>query len=319
VQTIAVRQLDVSVGWWPVPIGGLRIAHVSDLHLRRWNPLLAQTQELLLGLEYDLLVVTGDFCDHPKNWRRSADLARRLFAPVRAPCGQFAILGNHDHAELGRLTDLNLTFLHNESTAVAYGSQSLAIAGVDQSFGRSGDIEAALSGVARNRPVVLLAHYPSTAYEAPPERVALVLAGHTHGGQIRLPLLGCVWTQDRIPRRMARGLHRAGQVPLHVSPGIGVSGPIPMRLRCAPEIAVLRLTLAPADKRRPAGDLREVRDDLEAGHYGRKAIQAELGRSTAPKAGACHPSTARRAEAAPTGAAGRRMTHRETADASVPR
>jgi len=75
--------------------------------------------------------------------------------------------------------------------------------------------------------------------------VQLVLSGHTHGGQIKLPWLGCVWPNDRIPRRLARGVHEVNGTKVHVSAGIGSSPPLPVRINCPPELSLL--TLVPAD------------------------------------------------------------------------
>jgi len=238
---VVVRHLNVSLANWPFAADGLRIAHVSDLHLRTWNRVLKHTQQLLLGLEYDLLAVTGDLSHHPGDWARAAELTRRLFSPLYASCGLFAVLGNHDSPRLAEAPELNLQFLRDEAVSVEYSQTTLAVAGVEQSMTGHGDVEAALAGIAPRTPAVLLAHYPSTVYDVPPGQVSLLLAGHTHGGQIRLPLLGCLWTNDRIPTRLARGLHIVDGTRLHASPGVGLSGPIPVRFRCRPEITMLRL------------------------------------------------------------------------------
>ncbi|MCH7813526.1 MAG: metallophosphoesterase, partial [Planctomycetes bacterium] len=247
---VVVRHLDVPIAGWPPHRDSLRIAHLSDLHLRTWDRRLEHTRELLLGLQYDLLAVTGDFCNHADEWPRAAELSRRLFASVHVPGGSFAVLGNHDDPRLADESGLNLQFLRDRQVLVNRGETVWAIAGIEQTQGRRVSLESALNGHDRDTPVVLLAHYPSAVYDVPAGTVELVLAGHTHGGQIRLPLLGCVWTNDRVPGRLARGLHRVGGTRLHVSPGIGVSGPIPWRWRCPPEITILRLGAPVADNRR---------------------------------------------------------------------
>ena len=260
---VVVRHLNVSLANWPFAADGLRIAHVSDLHLRTWNRVLKHTQQLLLGLEYDLLAVTGDLSHHPGDWARAADLARRLFGPLYAPCGLFAVLGNHDSPRLAEAPELNLRFLRDEAVGVQFGQTTLAVAGVEQSVTGHGDVEAALASFAPQMPAILLAHYPSTVYDVPPGRVSLLLAGHTHGGQIRLPLLGCLWTNDRIPTRLAWGLHVVDGTRLHASPGVGLSGPIPVRFRCRPEITVLRLWSLEAKSPETIPGLEGVECELE--------------------------------------------------------
>ena len=242
---IIVKRVDVPIAGWPATANRLRNAHLSDLHLRTWDRLTKAAQQLLMGLEYDLLAVTGDFGDSPARWRRPAELAERFFAPICPPQGSFAVLGNHDSPSLAEQSGVNLTFLGNRSTTIRHDGVILTLAGVDQAADRKGDVAAALDGHGCQGPTILLAHYPSTVFGLPPGRVGLMLAGHTHGGQIRVPLLGCIWTHDRLPTRMARGLHTVGQTHLHVSAGIGASRPLPVRMLCPPEISILTLRAAP--------------------------------------------------------------------------
>ena len=238
---IVVKHQRVSVWGLPSGIDGLRIAHVSDLHFRAWGPLYAQTQQLLAGLTYDMLAVTGDFSDRPGRWRKTAEWCRRFFEPLRPPLGTYAVLGNHDDPRLGRVTDLPLTWLNDESTVPPGGPGRLRVAGICQNVPGAGRIAHALAEAGEDEAVILLTHYPSAIYAVPAGRVQLLLAGHTHGGQVRFPFLGALWTNDRLPRGMARGLHLVGKTWLHVNPGIGVSFPLRARIMCHREITVLEL------------------------------------------------------------------------------
>jgi hypothetical protein len=242
---VVVKNIDVPITNWPAQADGLSIAHISDLHLRRWDRSARALQELLLGLQYDLLAITGDFGHEPNRWEQTADLVRRLLAPVYPPCGTYAVLGNHDHPMLAEQVDLNLTFLRDANITLRRNEVPITIAGVEQTDYNRGTLEKTLAARFGKNPVILLAHYPSTVYEIEDsQEVGLQLSGHTHGGQIRLPFLGCLWTNDGIPTRYSRGLHRVNGVPLHVSPGIGVSGPIPLRFQCPPELSLLTLRSA---------------------------------------------------------------------------
>lgn len=262
-EPVTVKHLDVSMAGWPEGAGRLRLAHLSDLHFRSWDRVTAAAQRLLLALEYDLLAVTGDFGNDPRDWRQCAEFVRRFFAPLYSRYGSFAVLGNHDGQHLAEQADLNLAFLRNEWTTIRGDGLELTLAGVEQSEELPGDVTAALDGAPADAPVVLLAHYPSTVFELPAGRVGLMLAGHCHGGQIRLPLLGCVWAQDSIPTRMARGLHEVCGTRLHVSAGIGVSPPIRCRFLCPPEITVLTLTTIAAPCHRPLTTARSCVQNLE--------------------------------------------------------
>jgi predicted MPP superfamily phosphohydrolase len=246
---VHVRHHEVPIEALPAQADGFRIAHLSDLHLRSIDRTAREARRMLCELRPDVTVCTGDLGDHPDEYEVTASLCRQFFEPVAefSPC--FAVLGNHDSVHLAQQANLPVRFLLDEAVQVAEGR--MAIAGVSQTWDGPGDIERALHRVASDRPTILLAHYPSTVYRVRDGRVRLVLAGHTHGGQIRLPLLGCVYAQDAIPLRMARGLHVVNGRTLNVSAGLGVSWPMRLRFLCPPEISLL--TLRSAARARPAG------------------------------------------------------------------
>ncbi len=238
---VILRKLTVPLDHLPGDLAGLRFAHVSDFHFRRWNRVFQAAQDLLLSLDYDFLLATGDFCENPHEWMQTAGLIRRFFQPIAQRVPVYGILGNHDHPAMAAAPDMPVNFLINEAVSIEHAGAVFELGGVDQSrFGRE-DLDGALRSSCRHDLSILLAHYPSTVFRLPPGRVDLQFSGHTHGGQIRFPLVGCVWTADRISRKMARGLHRVGDTSLHTSPGIGVSLPIPVRILCPPEVTLLTL------------------------------------------------------------------------------
>ncbi len=227
-------------------LAGLRIAHVCDFHFRRWRRVYEAAQDMLLTLEYDLLVVTGDFGVNPLRWAKPAELTRRFFEPIAKRVPVYAVLGNHDNPAMATAPDMPLVFLRNRSVSIERAGAVFELAGVEQIDFEGEDFDAALGPSRPHKFSILLAHYPSTVFRLPAARVDLQLSGHTHGGQIRLPYLGCLWTNDRIARRMARGLHRVAGTVLHISAGIGVSRPLPVRINCPPELTIL--TLHPLQK-----------------------------------------------------------------------
>lgn len=257
--SVVIRSIDVPIRNLAPALSGLRLVHVTDLHFRRWNRVARDAQALLEGLDYDILVVTGDFGASKKRWRTAADITRRFFEPIAERGPAYAVLGNHDHPNLAS-ADTSLRFLNNESVLIKRGDAVLELMGVDQSSPDSEDLEAALCDVRPNSLRVLLAHYPSTVFRLPPRRVDIQLSGHTHGGQIRLPLAGCLWAHDTIPNRLARGLHAVEGILLHVSPGIGVSPPVPIRLNCPPEISVLTLRSADPKVAEPRPEMADAPD-----------------------------------------------------------
>jgi hypothetical protein len=225
----------------PAGVAGLRIAQVSDFHFRRWNRVFQAAQELLLSLEYDLLVATGDLAADPAHWAHAAKLIRRFFDPIAERVPAYAVLGNHDSAALATAPGMPLTFLINESVSIERAGLLVELAGVDQSLDGHENLSAALGATDPHDLRILLAHYPSTVFRLPAGRIDVQLSGHTHGGQIRFPWLGCVWANDRISPRMARGVHDVAGTILHTSAGIGVSMFLPIRVNCPPEVVLLSI------------------------------------------------------------------------------
>ncbi|UCC29772.1 MAG: metallophosphoesterase [Phycisphaerales bacterium] len=245
-QPVIARRHTVVVGNIPAELSGLRIAHISDFHFHRWNRVTQAAQDLLLTADYDLVAATGDFGTSPRRWARAADLMRRFFEPIAQRAPIYAVLGNHDNPAMATAPDIPLVFLRNESVSLRHSGGVFELAGLDQGLFGAEDMRTALGGTRRHDFTILLAHYPSTVFRLPPGRVALQLSGHTHGGQIRLPYLGCIWANDRIPLRMSRGLHTVAGTILHTSPGIGVCPPIPVRINCPAEVTLL--ALQPAER-----------------------------------------------------------------------
>jgi hypothetical protein len=238
---VVVRNLEAAPRNWPAALSGLRIAHASDFHFTRWNAVYRHAQQLLESLDYDLLLLTGDFGNFRRHWRHAVEMTRRFFDPLAGRRPAYAVLGNHDHPLFATAADLPFVLLRDESIKVPLRGTHLSLAGVEQTAPRGGELLRALSQIEDKTPTVLLAHYPSTAFRLKGRDVQLVLSGHTHGGQIRLPWLGCLWPNDHVPRAMARGLHRVHDALVHVSAGIGASLPIRVRIHCPPEISILTL------------------------------------------------------------------------------
>ncbi|MFQ5495158.1 MAG: metallophosphoesterase [Phycisphaerae bacterium] len=250
---IDIHRLDVPIIDLAPDLEGFRIVHVTDLHFRRWTPTAEALRALLLTLDYELIAVTGDLGTSRRQWPKTVEMTRAFFLPLARRTPVFGVLGNHDWSRLPSDADFPLTILENERVIIDHGAATLELVGIDQRRGGVENVGVALGDRRRGDCTVLMAHYPSTVYRLPTRRVDLQLSGHTHGGQIRLPWLGCVWANDRIARRMARGMHRVLDTTLHVSAGIGASPPFPARVNCPSEITVLTLGGIPSA-------LRSVRD-----------------------------------------------------------
>lgn len=245
-QLLITRRLTVPLDRSGEGIDSFRIAHISDFHLPMRNGLMEATSSALQDLDYDLLVATGDFGHRPRSWDAARTQLEAFFKPFQDGKPILGVLGNHDDPAWKSDPAFPIRILTNESVVARNAKSRIVVVGVDQSSPDAEDIAGALRGCKPSDVAILLAHYPSTALRLTPGSVDLMLSGHTHGGQIRLPYLGCLWTNDTIPRRMAQGLHRINATLVHTSPGIGTSGPIRLRIGCPPEITLLTLQCSTA-------------------------------------------------------------------------
>ncbi|MCA9676349.1 MAG: metallophosphoesterase [Kofleriaceae bacterium] len=229
---------------------GLRIAHLSDVHVGRFTPRahVRAAVEVANAARPDVVVMTGDYV----SWsRQEIPMAEEQLAGLRAR-RVLAVLGNHDYFTSGRFVTAALErngyeVLKNRHSVVDVDGAPLSVIGIDDPITRHDDTDAAFAGVGRAGTRVVLTHYPSDAGELAGRGADLVLSGHTHGGQINVPRI-TYRIMDRIGLRYRRGLYDVGERGrLYVTPGVGFVG---MRLRAghgtAAEVAILTLRAAPA-------------------------------------------------------------------------
>jgi predicted MPP superfamily phosphohydrolase len=190
----------------------------------------------------DLVVFTGDLTGEERRLERAAD----ALATLTAPDGVLAVRGNHDNWVSPRrvpeaLRARGIRPLVNEHVVLAREGATLVIAGADNpAYADRDDLAAALEGVGEEQIVILLCHAPEIILRPLAARAALILSGHTHGGQIVLPLVGPLYVASKLGRRWAAGLHRLEHGWLYINRGLGEIFP-PLRLLCPPEIAVITL------------------------------------------------------------------------------
>jgi hypothetical protein len=247
---LSVRSTPVVSSRWPAGQPPLRIAVLTDLHVGSFRNGLDHLEAVVSRTNDqgpDLVVLLGDFVIRGGaggSFVPPEPIAERL-AGLRARCGLAAVLGNQDWWFDGprvraALEHAGIRVLENEAIPLGEGRQRFWVAGVGDLWTRRVDIQAALSAVPAGAPVILLTHNPDVFPEVP-ERVALTLAGHTHGGQVALPLLGRPIVPSRYGQRYAYGLVVEDGRALFVSPGIGTSI-IPVRFRVPPEISLATLS-----------------------------------------------------------------------------
>ncbi|MBV8551527.1 MAG: metallophosphoesterase [Acidobacteriaceae bacterium] len=227
----------------PDEYDGFQILHLSDFHIDGTDGLTEVLAERLSELRPDLCVFTGDYrfedrgpCDavYPR--------MRSIVSSIRARHGIFGILGNHDAGEIAyQLEDMGVQMLVNEFAEINQGGESLWLAGVDDNFDYgTHDLEKALSSVPSDGFKILLAHAPELYDAAADKGIDLYLAGHTHAGQIRVPVLGALKHNARCPRAYIHGHWRHRGMQGYTSAGIGCSS-LPIRYNCRPEIVLVEL------------------------------------------------------------------------------
>ena len=234
---IGLTRETLAVSGLPPALGGLRIGLVTDLHRSETvsHEMVDRAVRLVMAEAPDLVILGGDYV----TWgdRRFVGPAADALAPLSAPHGVFAVLGNHDNDRdmPPALTSKGFVVLRDARTRLTVRGETLDLAGIRYRTSRLSEIAYVLRGASPN--VILLAHTPKRLVEAAALAVPLVLSGHTHGGQIVLPLVGAVAARE-FP--VIAGTGRRDSTAIFVSRGVGTVY-IPVRLNCPPEVAILTL------------------------------------------------------------------------------
>jgi predicted MPP superfamily phosphohydrolase len=243
VYDIEVTRHEVTVEDLPASFDGYRIAFLTDTHvasfMRRgfFREVVAQT----MRFQPDLILLGGDFV----TWERHIPLmAELLLTDLSAPDGVYAVLGNHDYwanadGVIAAMTSRGVRFVVNRSVTIQRGDDRIALAGIDELYRGTPDINAAFALVDPRIPCLGLSHHPDIIELLGDRRVDLLVCGHTHGGQIRVPFFGALVVPSKHEGRYASGFHRKGGVLLYVSRGIGAIPPL--RILCKPEVATFVL------------------------------------------------------------------------------
>jgi uncharacterized protein len=242
---LRTRVVEIPVRGLAPVLDGLRIGHLSDFHLgaplSRGNDASERAAAWVAGRRPDLVCVTGDLVSHPRGEARLRGLLARLDSP-------FVVLGNHDvavtrdpfsrAAELRDLEDAHL--LRDEGVSVILRGERVSIVGVDPETYRA---NTARPDRLTDRSVslrLLLCHFPGIATRLPRSSFDLILAGHLHAGQIRVPLPGRRITLAHPRARFVSGVYETAAAAMHVSPGTGTTF-VPFRFFARPEVTELVL------------------------------------------------------------------------------
>ena len=234
---LEVTRAVLPVSGLPEALRGLRIGVLTDLHRSQTvsHEMVAGAVKTLMAEQPDLIVLGGDYV----SWRdaRYIHPAAEALAPLSAPHGVLAILGNHDddHEMPAALAARGFTVLKDARTRLTIRGEIMDFAGIRFWTYKVGDIARVLRGTVPH--AILLAHTPKRLFEAQQLAVPAVISGHTHGGQIVLPGLGAIAARE-FP--VIAGLAERDGTSIFVSRGVGTVY-VPVRINCPPEVAVLTL------------------------------------------------------------------------------
>jgi predicted MPP superfamily phosphohydrolase len=249
---LVVRRVEIRARRWPAARPPLRIALLSDLHAGGPHVDPERVARIVAHVNREapeLALLLGDFVDREVALGEDVgpEPVARALAQLRAPLGSVAVLGNHDWRFGGErvaaaLQAAGIRVLENEALRLETAAGPLWLAGVGDERMRLADVDAALSAVPQEEPAILLTHQPDV-FPRVPERVALTVAGHLHGGQVGIPLVRRRVLPSRHGERYARGHIEEDGRHLYVSQGIGESA-LPFRFAAPPEVVVIELRSA---------------------------------------------------------------------------
>ena len=240
---------ELTLPGWPKSCDRLRVAVLADLHVGSpFNGIdkLEQIVDLTLKAKPDLILLAGDYVIHGVVGGKfvEPDTIAKGLQRLAAPLGVFAVLGNHDHRHGGEeiraaMESHGIKVLDDEAIPLKLAECRIWLAGLSDLWTGKRAYQAALALIPEGAPAIAFTHNPDS-FPVLPKPVTLTIAGHTHGGQVRLPLLGRLVVPSEYGERYAIGHVVENGRHLFVSPGLGTSI-IPVRFLVPPEVSMLTL------------------------------------------------------------------------------
>lgn len=252
-----VTRLTIASPWLPTGFDGLKIVQLSDLHLHHISRAYRTAIDVIHRERPHLVVITGDLVDRSEETSVCLAFLSKLRTAAGVPV--VVVPGNWDHRAFPtkrsiaawhkRLqAETRIRVLANQNVVLHRHGDHMWLVGTDDPYFGHADLDASFKGVPDTAFALVLTHAPE-AFEELAQRPAarLVLAGHTHGGQVRLPFIGAVRVPSRYGTRFAHGLFKLGDTLFYVNAGMGMSH-LPIRFLCRPELTVFTLTSSKVDK-----------------------------------------------------------------------
>jgi predicted MPP superfamily phosphohydrolase len=238
-----VTKKDLHVPHIPEGFNGLKIIHLSDLHVSKYGKREERIKHIIKEEKPDIIFITGDFVSN--SWGITPCL--KTLDGTGAPLGVWAVWGNNDNGlkEKGKrlkegIARCGINILTNENTLIELNGSTIRLIGVDDPHRKKDDLTMAMEGTSEGEFKILLAHSPVIIRKAADMGINLVLSGHTHGGQVRIPLLGAIYNHTWDLFRYSAGMFRVKSTQMYVSRGLGMSV-IPIRFLCNAEFIIFTL------------------------------------------------------------------------------
>ncbi|HEY1462116.1 MAG TPA: metallophosphoesterase [Terriglobales bacterium] len=248
-------RVDMPLQRLPEAWNGLRIVQLSDFH---YDPVFSvhpirKAVEIVQSLKPDLVMLTGDFITDTTYSRKlisdkrtglDVQLCAELLGSLQSRLGSYAILGNHDvrfnaNIVIEALESLGIRVLRNSALALEQNNSRLWLTGIDDALEGAPDLVKIFKSLPKDELTIMLAHEPDFALETAKYNVDLQLSGHSHGGQIRIPLIGALYLPE-LAHTYPRGFYEIGNMKLYTNVGLGTIT-VPFRFDCPPEITLFTL------------------------------------------------------------------------------
>ena len=242
-----LREVDVNFADSNQLINGMRILHLSDMHMERISVSPTKLYDQLKNTNPDMIVLTGDYLDQPENLPKWESYFQQI-ARLSPKYGMYAVLGNHDYRLRGKVQDLidimesyGCEVLRNESRQVEFNGQRINIIGIDDHHSGRSRIGCSFNGIDEDAISLVITHDPDVIIDLDNYKVDYLMAGHFHGGQCNIPFAFRLVPMGKLPKdNMYKGLLVYKGTYMYISEGLGQSA-LNIRVNSRPEITLHKI------------------------------------------------------------------------------